>query len=73
MVKTRAQEYLKKLGFQRFLCFTLAGHGDTAYLNAMKVVYLQAPSLQLKVARRGAALRPSETVKLTPARLRPRR
>ncbi|XP_019745561.1 coagulation factor XIII A chain isoform X2 [Hippocampus comes] len=50
VVKTRAQDYLKKLGFQRFLCFTLAGHGDTAYLNAMKVVYLQAPNLQLKVS-----------------------
>ncbi|XP_051910224.1 coagulation factor XIII A chain-like [Hippocampus zosterae] len=50
VVKIRAQDYLKNLGFQRFLCFTLAGHGDTAYLNAMKVVYLQAPNLQLTVS-----------------------
>ncbi|XP_061614255.1 coagulation factor XIII A chain-like [Phyllopteryx taeniolatus] len=50
VLKTEAQEYMKNLGFQRFLCFTLAGHGETVYLNAMKVVYLQAPHLQLKVS-----------------------
>ncbi|XP_061661332.1 coagulation factor XIII A chain-like isoform X2 [Syngnathoides biaculeatus] len=50
LLTTKAQEYMKNLGFQRFLCFTLAGHGDVVYLNAMKVVYLQAPHLQLKAS-----------------------
>ncbi|XP_077411207.1 coagulation factor XIII A chain-like [Vanacampus margaritifer] len=50
VLKTKAQEYLKNLGFQRFLCFTLGGSGEFTYLSAMKVVYLEAPKLQLKVS-----------------------
>ncbi|XP_077591945.1 coagulation factor XIII A chain-like [Stigmatopora nigra] len=50
VVKTEAEEYLKHMGFQRFLAFTLAGSGDSAGLKAVKVVYLRAPDLQLKVS-----------------------
>ncbi|XP_077365588.1 coagulation factor XIII A chain-like [Festucalex cinctus] len=50
VVRTTAQEYLKHLGFQRFLYFTLGGSGEFTYLSAMKVIYLEAPSLQLTVS-----------------------
>ncbi|XP_057680600.1 coagulation factor XIII A chain-like [Corythoichthys intestinalis] len=50
LVKIEAEEYLKHMGFQRFLAFTLVGSGDSGGLKAVKVVYLRAPDLQLKVS-----------------------
>nr|XP_057916799.1 coagulation factor XIII A chain-like [Doryrhamphus excisus] len=50
VVTTTAQEYVKHLGFQRYLSFNLSGRTETENVSALKVIYLATPSLQLEVS-----------------------